>query len=213
MRPADRQTAEGVLFTDQYQFTLAQLYYRYGLHEKRVQFDHFFRRYPDYGGGSQAGYCINAGRDWQPDWVADAHFREKDIDFLRGQTGRTGSRVLGDDFLDWLRRNGTFKGIAVQAIPEGRAVHPNVPLTVVQAPLAMAQILETRLLNALNYQILIATKAARVRERARGRLADVGRLDSGVRRLLNPHVYHVSLTQRLWDLKQELIASAMDRSC
>ena len=178
MRPNDRQTAEGVLFTDQYQFTMAQLYYRYGLHEKHVQFDHFFRRYPDYGAGSQAGYCINAGMEWLLDWVDDARFREKDIDYLKGQRGRTGSRVLDDDFLDWLGRNGTFDGITMQAIPEGRVVHPNVPLTVVQGPLAMAQILETPLLNMLNYQTLIATKAARVRESARDGLL----LEFGLRR-------------------------------
>jgi len=178
VRPSDRQTAEGILFTDQYQFTMAQLYYRYGLHEKLVQFDHFFRRYPDYGAGSQAGYCINAGMDWLLDWMADAHFRGEDIDYLRSQTGRTGSRVFDDDFLDWLLRNGTFEGIAMKAVPEGRVVHPNVPLTVVQGPLAMAQILETPLLNTLNYQILIATKASRVRESTRGRLL----LEFGLRR-------------------------------
>ena len=56
------------------------------------------------------------------------------------------------------------------AIPEGRVVHPNIPLTVVQGPLAMAQILETSLLNHLNYQTLIATKAARIRDIGRGQL-------------------------------------------
>ena len=49
MKESDRRTAEGILFTDQYQLTMAQLYFRVGLHEKHVQFDHFFRRYPDYG--------------------------------------------------------------------------------------------------------------------------------------------------------------------
>jgi len=64
------------------------------------------------------------------------------------------------------------------AIPEGRVVHPNVPLTVVQGPLAMAQILETSLLNHLNYQILIATKAARIHEIGRGQVI----LEFGLRR-------------------------------
>ena len=177
MREPDRQTAEGILFTDQYQLTMAQLYYRTGLHEKQVQFDHFFRRYPDYG-AHEAGYCINAGLEWLLNWMQDAHFRDKDIEYLRNQTGRSGERVFSGDFLDWLRQNGTFECITMRAIPEGRVVHPNVPLTVVQGPLAMAQILETSLLNHLNYQTLIATKATRIHESGRRRLM----LEFGLRR-------------------------------
>jgi len=177
MNQKDRKTAEGILFTDQYQLTMAQLYYRVGLHEKQVQFDHFFRHYPDYG-AHKAGYCINAGLEWLLDWMQEAHIRDEDVAYLRGQTGRTGSPVFGDDFLGWLRRNGAFGGLTMRAIPEGRVVHPNVPLTVVQGPLAMAQILETSLLNHLNYQTLIATKAARIHESGRGRLL----LEFGLRR-------------------------------
>lgn len=177
MKRTDQQTAEGILFTDEYQLTMAQLYYHMGLHEKQVQFDHFFRHYPDYG-AHKAGYCINAGLEWLLDWMQEAHFRDEDIEYLRGQTGRAGTRVFDDGFLDWLRENGSFGGITMRAIPEGRVVHPNVPLTVVQGPLAMAQILETSLLNHLNYQILIATKAARIHESGRGRLL----LEFGLRR-------------------------------
>jgi len=166
-----------MLFTDQYQLTMAQLYYRMGLHERRAQFDYFFRSYPDYG-AHQAGYCINAGMEWLLDWMEHARFGERDIEHLRGQTGRTRERVFADDFLDWLSRHGTFDGISMRAIPEGRVVHPNVPLTVVQGPLPMAQILETSLLNHLNFQTLIATKAARIRESGRGRLL----LEFGLRR-------------------------------
>ena len=81
----------------------------------------------------------------------------------------SGERLFEDDFLSWLRRHGDMSGISMQAIPEGRVVHPGVPLTVVQGPLVMAQILETPLLNQLNFQTLIATKAARIRESGRGR--------------------------------------------
>ena len=177
MNETARKTAEGILFTDQYQLTMAQLYFRIGLHEKHVQFDHFFRRYPDYG-VHQAGYCINAGLEWLLNWMLDARFRDEDIDYLRGQTGRTGKPLFGDDFLAWLRRNGTFGALTMRAIPEGRVIHPNVPLTVVQGPLAMAQILETSLLNHLNYQTLIATKAARIHESGRRQLL----LEFGLRR-------------------------------
>ncbi|HSR29806.1 MAG TPA: nicotinate phosphoribosyltransferase [Anaerolineae bacterium] len=177
MKEADRRTAEGILLTDQYQLTMAQLYFRVGMHEKQAQFDHFFRRYPDYG-AHQAGYCINAGLEWLLDWMQGVRFRDEDIEFLRGQTGRAGTRVFGDDFLAWLRQNGTFEAITLRAIPEGRVVHPNVPLTVVQGPLVMAQILETSLLNHLNYQTLIATKAARIHESGRRQLM----LEFGLRR-------------------------------
>ena len=177
MNESDRKTAEGILFTDQYQLTMAQLYFRTGLHEKEAQFDHFFRRYPDYG-AHQAGYCINAGLEWLLDWMLGTRFRLEDIDYLRGQRGRLGDPVFGEDFLSWLSQNGTFEGITLRAIPEGRVVHPNVPLTVVQGPLAIAQILETSLLNHLNYQTLIATKAARISESGRRRTM----LEFGLRR-------------------------------
>jgi nicotinate phosphoribosyltransferase len=169
--------AEGILFTDQYQLTMAQLYFRKGIHEMPAQFDHFFRSYPDYG-SHQAGYCINAGLEWLLDWMAEARFEQQDIEYLRSQQGRTGEPVFAPDFLDWLLDNGTFSGIDMKAIPEGRVVHPNTPLTVVQGPLAMAQILETSLLNHLNYQTLIATKAARIHDSGRGQLL----LEFGLRR-------------------------------
>lgn len=169
MKQLDQKTAEGILFTDQYQLTMAQLYYRMGLHEKRVQFDHFFRNCPNYG-NHKAGYCVNAGLEWLLDWMQETHFRDEDIEYMRSQKGRTGARLFHEDFLAWLRANGNFNGISMFAIPEGRVVHPNIPITVVQGPLAMAQVLETPLLNYLNYQTLIATKAARVRESSQGGL-------------------------------------------
>jgi nicotinate phosphoribosyltransferase len=103
MKTAVQNTAEGVLFTDQYQLTMAQLYYRVGLHEKVVQFDYFFRDYPDYG-SHRAGYCINAGLEWFLDWLQEVHFREEDIEYLRGQKGRTGTPVFDEDFLNATHR-------------------------------------------------------------------------------------------------------------
>lgn len=177
MKESQRKTAEGLLYTDQYQLTMAQLYFRMGLHEKPAQFDYFFRSYPDYG-THKAGYCVSAGLEWLLDWMQRVHIREKDIDYLRQQTGQTGTRIFHDDFLEWLDKNGAFDGITLRAIPEGRVVHPNVPLAVVQGPLAMAQILETPLLNHLNYPTLIATKAARIHQSSRGRTI----LEFGMRR-------------------------------
>lgn len=177
MKDTDRQRAEGILFTDEYQLTMAQLYFRAGIHETNAQFDHFFRNNPNYG-IHQAGYCVNAGLEWLLDWMQEVHFGPDDIDSLRGQVGRTGSRLFGDDFLGWLQRQGDFSGISLRAIPEGRVVHPHVPLTVVRGPMAMAQILETSLLNHLNFQTLIATKAARIRESCSGQVV----MEFGLRR-------------------------------
>ncbi len=168
---------EGILYTDLYQLTMAHLYYRQGLHLNMAQFDHFFRSYPDYG-SHMAGYCINAGLEWLLDWMGRCRFGDEEIAYLRTMTGTAGRRLFEDDFLGWLKKEGTFEGISLQAIPEGRVVHPNVPLTVIEGPLAMAQILETALLNKLNYPTLIATRAARISQAGRGNVV----LEFGMRR-------------------------------
>lgn len=168
MPPSNCAVMEGILFTDHYQLTMAQLYYRMGLHETEVLFDHFFRRYPNYG-SHQAGYCINAGLAWLLDWMQETRFEQNDLDYLASLLSPTGRRIFADDFLGWLGQHGNFDGISLRAIPEGRVVHPNEPLTSVRGPLVMAQILETSLLAQLNYQTLIATKAARITESGRGR--------------------------------------------
>jgi nicotinate phosphoribosyltransferase len=173
----DRRLLEGALFTDQYQLTMAQLYYRQGLHEHTVQFDHFFRRYPDYG-SHQAGYCVVAGLEWLVDWMKEVRFGEPEADYLRSQRSAQGSRIFEDDFLDWLTREADFSALTLRAIPEGRVVHPHEPLTVVSGPLAMAQIIETSLLNHINYPTLIATKASRMADNGLGRPV----LEFGLRR-------------------------------
>ena len=76
MAKNNRSITEGILFTDQYQLTMAQVYYRMGLHERRVQFDHFFRQYPNYG-THQAGYCVNAGLEWLLDWMGRGQLRRR----------------------------------------------------------------------------------------------------------------------------------------
>ena len=179
MKEADRRTAEGILYTDEYQLTMSQLYFRAGLHERPAQFDHFFRSYPDYD-SHKAGYCVNAGLEWLLDWMADASFRDEDIEYLRNTKGRAGQPVFGEDFLGWLKKSspGFFNPLTIRAIPEGRVVHPNTPITVVEGPLAVAQILETSLLSHLNYQTLVATKAARIHDSARGRMV----MEFGLRR-------------------------------
>lgn len=163
MNEQERQLTEGILFTDMYQLTMAQLYFRTGLHNRIVQFDHYFRDYPDYG-THQAGFCVNAGLEWFIDWMKSTRFQKQDIDYLRSLKTQVGKQLFGDDFLTWLEKFGNFEQLSLWAIPEGRVVHPDIPLTVVQGPIIMAQILETALLNKLNFPILIATKAALIKE-------------------------------------------------
>ena len=159
--------AEGFLFTDQYQLTMAQLYWKYGMADRTSQFDYFFRRYPDYG-EHQAGYAVTAGLGWLLDWIEATRITEADLEALAGQTDREGNRRFDRGFLEWLAEAGRFDGLTIRAIAEGRIVHAAEPIAIVEGPLAMAQIVETSLLNHLNYQTLIATKASRVVEQARG---------------------------------------------
>jgi nicotinate phosphoribosyltransferase len=116
MNPSDRPTAEGILFTDEYQLTMAQLYFRMGIHETPVLFEHFFRSYPSYG-MHKAGYCINAGLEWLLDWVESARFREQDLEYLGAQVGAQGTKIFQDDFLDWLRENGSFGRLPSLKVP------------------------------------------------------------------------------------------------
>jgi nicotinate phosphoribosyltransferase len=156
---------EGILYTDFYQLTMAQVYFQLGLHEREARFEHFFRSYPNYG-AHQAGFCIAAGLQPLVEWMQRVRFGDFEIEALAAQHGSTGEPLFRDDFLAWLRQNGDFSRITLEAVPEGRVVHPHVPVTVVTGPLAMAQILETALLNYLNFSTLIATKAARIRQSA-----------------------------------------------
>lgn len=167
MSDADRRTAHGALFTDMYQLTMAQLYYRQGLHDTPAQFDYFFRSYPDYG-GHEAGYAVSAGLAWFLDWLQEARFGAHDIELLRGSRAHNGARLFEEDFLAWLSGLRPGAGVDILAVPEGRVVHAGAPLAVVRGPLASLQLLESSLLNHLNYPTLIATKAARVVQAARG---------------------------------------------
>ena len=159
--------SEGILFTDHYQLTMSQLYFRSGLHTRPAQFEHFFRSYPDYG-PHQAGYCITAGLEPLLDWMESVRFGADELAVLAGIRSSRGVRVFADDFLGWLGETGGFGDVTMRAVPEGRVVHANVPVAVVEAPLAVAQLLETPLLNHLNFATLIATKASRVVEAAAG---------------------------------------------
>lgn len=177
LKKFNQKVTEGFLFTDQYQLSMAQFFYKNGLHDITAQFDHFFRKYPDYG-SHKAGYCIYAGLEWLVDWMQNTRITKKDISFLKNHKNAKGKNLFHNDFLKWLLNHGNFDSVNLKAIAEGRTVHPYEPLTVITAPLAIAQILETPLLNQINYQTLIATKAARLKEISRGNVV----IEFGARR-------------------------------
>lgn len=159
--------AEGILFTDLYQLTMAQLYFRQGIHDTAAQFDYYYRQNPDYG-GHQAGYCVFAGLGELLDFMTETRVEERDVAGLRELRTGSGARLFQEDFLDWLGSAGGFQALTIQAIAEGRVVHPQEPLAVVRGPLALVQLLETALLNKLNFPTLIATKGSRLKRAGRG---------------------------------------------
>jgi nicotinate phosphoribosyltransferase len=165
------------LFTDSYQLVMAQLYLEEGIADRTAQFDHLYRSNPDYG-SHQAGFCVFAGLEPLLEWMAQVEVTPQDLDALASQLTPAGGRRYSDEFLAWLAEHGHFRDLEVQAVAEGRVVHPHVPMITVTGPLASAQLLETALLNQCNYPTLIATKAARIVESARG--GDV--LEFGMRR-------------------------------
>ncbi len=177
MNQKDKDLSNGVLFTDLYQLTMAQIYYRNGMRDTIAQFDYFFRSYPDYG-SHQSGYCINAGLEWLLDWMQEARFGTEEIAYLQSLKNAHGDALFAEDFLQWLEGDQPFSNITLRAIPEGRVIHPNVPVAVVEGPIIQAQLLESSLLNHLNYQTLIATKASRIHESCHGQMV----LEFGLRR-------------------------------
>lgn len=136
------------LLTDLYELTMMQGYYKSNNHQK-VIFEVFYRKNP-FGGG----YSIFCGLEQIIDYIKGLTFSEDDVAYLKS-TG-----IFSDDFLDSLK-DFKFTG-DIYAIPEGTVVFPRVPLIKVVAPIDQAQLIETALLNIINHQSLIASKAARV---------------------------------------------------
>jgi nicotinate phosphoribosyltransferase len=166
----------GLLSTDVYELTMAQAYLRAGLHERTVRFEHFFRGNPDYG-THQAGFCVAAGLAPFAAWLIGVRPTEADVGALAAHRSREGRPLFDDAFLRWLQ-DLDLGGLRLDAVAEGRVVHPNTPITVVEGPLGAAQLVETALLNRLNFPTLIATKASRVVAAAAGRPV----LEFGMRR-------------------------------
>lgn len=149
------------LLTDLYQLTMAYGYWRTGAHRKEAVFHVFFRKAP-----FQSGYTLAAGLADAIAWLRELRFTADDTAYLATLTGNDGTPLFDAEFLAYLRE---FRFTCdVDAVPEGTAVFPNEPLLRIQGPMLEAQIVETALLNFLNFQTLIATKAARICLAAQG---------------------------------------------
>ncbi|MEZ7765654.1 nicotinate phosphoribosyltransferase [Gemella sp. 27098_8_92] len=137
------------LHTDLYQINMGYAYFKDGIHERKSYFDVYFRKIP-FGGG----YAVFAGLEKVIEYLNSFEFTDSDIEYLAG---------LGyeDSYLQYLKQM-KFTG-SIRSVREGEIVFGNEPLIRVEAPLIQAQIIETAILNIVNYQILIATKAARIK--------------------------------------------------
>lgn len=152
-------------YTDYYELTMAQGYFLSGMHEKQAGFDYFFRKTPFDG-----GYVIFAGLKELIDTVKHITFSREEIEYLRNEK-------FSEEFIQYLQ-DFTFQG-DIWSVKEGEIVFPNEPVVRVEGNLIETQILETLLLNILNFQSLIATKATRIKYAA-GEESTI--LDFGLRR-------------------------------
>ena len=157
------------LLTDFYELTMMQGYFDAGSHDKTVVFDVFYRVNP-----SGNGFAIAAGLEQVIDYIKNLRFSEDDINYLASLN------TFSKEFLDYLK-GFKFTG-NIYAIPEGTVVFPTEPLVRVTAPIIEAQIIEAAMLNIINHQSLIATKASRVVWAAEGDAV----MEFGLRRAQGP---------------------------
>ncbi len=168
---------EQALVTDLYQLTMAAAYHRHAM-SGRASFELFVRRLP-----ARRGFLVAAGLEQAVHYLEHLRFAPRDLDYLRSLPGLRSQPAAFFDALASLKFTGDL-----EAVPEGTAVFPNEPILRVTAPLIEAQIVETFLLAAVNFQTLIATKAARVAGAAQGRPC----YDFGLRRAHGPGAGHLA---------------------
>ncbi len=161
------------LLTDLYQLTMIACYVGEGIADKTASFELFVRRLPD-----NFGYLIAMGLAQVLDYLENLRFNEAQIEALRA----TNTFNNAPEAFWLLLQSARFTG-DVWAVAEGTAIFPYEPILRIEAPLWQAQLVETYILNAINYQTLIATKAARIRDIA-GKSAQI--LEFGTRRAFSP---------------------------
>jgi nicotinate phosphoribosyltransferase len=149
------------MLTDLYQLTMMYAYWKAGITGTEACFHLSFRNNPFDG-----GYTVAAGLAQAIAYLEALAFTEEDTAYLATLTGRGGTPLFSPEFLTWLREF-RFTG-DVLGVPEGTVVFPHEPLLRVSGPIAECQLVETALLNTVNFQTLVATKAARVCRAAEG---------------------------------------------
>ena len=163
------------LLTDLYQLTMAQGYWQQQSLGMQACFYMFYRENP-FGGG----YAISCGVDQIAELIEGFGFTDDDIAYLKELPAPDGTPLFDSAFLDWLR--GMELDVDIDVVPDGSVVFPREPLVRVTGSLMQCQLLETCILNGMNFQTLIATKAARVVYAAQGRAV----AEFGLRRAQGP---------------------------
>lgn len=153
--------------TDLYQVTMAQGYFEHGMGDTQACFHMYFRNYPFKG-----GYAIACGMDQLAELVETYRFTDEDVSYLESLDAPGGGKLFSQAFLDYLA---TFRlSVDIDAVYEGTPVFPNEPLVRVVGPVMECQLIETPLLNCVNFETLVASKAARVCQAAGAPVAEFG---------------------------------------
>ncbi|HLS09334.1 nicotinate phosphoribosyltransferase [Lentibacillus sp.] len=140
------------LHTDKYQINMMYAHWKNNSHNRKAVFDAYIRKNP-----FRNGYTVFAGLERIVHYINNLHFTDEDIDYLKQQ-----EENYEEEFLDELRRF-SFTG-NIYAMREGEIIFPNEPIIRVEARIFEAQLVETAILNFMNYQSLIATKASRIKQ-------------------------------------------------
>ncbi len=149
------------LLTDLYQITMAYGYWKTGIAQQESVFHLFYRKNP-FGGK----YAIASGLEQAIEYLQNLHFSEADVSYLGSLKGANDKALFDEHFLNFLQR---FRfSCDVEAVPEGTIVFPHEPIMRIKGPLWQANLVETTLLNIINFSTLIATKASRVVQAAAG---------------------------------------------
>ncbi|MBQ9513512.1 MAG: nicotinate phosphoribosyltransferase [Clostridia bacterium] len=148
------QTRNLTLLTDLYQLTMMNGYLQHGRKDEIAVFDVFFRQ------NGMITYSIACGLEQVVDYILNLHFGEEEISYLKSLN------IFSDKFIEYLK-DFKFTG-NIYAVPEGTIVFPGEPILTVKAPIMQAQLIETAILNIINFQTLIATKSAKINYASKG---------------------------------------------